>query len=283
MRRCLTVLLLLFLPIALSAQSFMSRSEIGLTFGGMNYIGDLNNQSIFGQPEMAGGVLARMNLDDRWSVALNGAYGHLKGGNPDVERRRNLSFRSYLWEANLRMEFNFVPFGTEGLRFRTTPYIFCGLGFFCFNPTTTYTNPATGETISVELQPLNTEGQGLAAYPERIPYTLIAVSMPFGLGFKAALTKDITFAVEYGFRKTWTDYIDDVSTTYVGAESLGPGSLSATLADRSAEVEPGYVNAPGIKRGDDSLKDWYAYFNLSLSCTLDALFGWMRSKKCEIK
>ncbi len=90
--------------------------------------------------------------------------------------------------------------------------------------------------------------------------------------------------VEYGWRKTWTDYLDDVSTTYVAPSSLGGGSeggMAATLADRSGEVEPGYVNAPGIKRGDDSLNDWYSFFNVSFSFSAEMLFGWMRGKTCE--
>ena len=92
--------------------------------------------------------------------------------------------------------------------------------------------------------------------------------------------QNVSLTAEYGFRKTWTDYLDDVSTTYVGSEVLlagvQDGVLAAALADRS-EVP----NAVGIKRGDDSLDDWYSYFNLSLGMNLDMLFGWMRSKRCR--
>ena len=82
--------------------------------------------------------------------------------------------------------------------------------------------------------------------------------MPFGIGFKYHPNKSLTLSAEYGFRKSWTDYIDDVSTTYVDNAQLTyvAGELAAGLADRSGEVEPGYVNAAGIKRGDDSLDDW---------------------------
>ena len=61
------------------------------------------------------------------------------------------------------------------------------------------------------------------------------------------------------------------------------GDIAAGLADRSDEVVPGYVNAAGIKRGDDSLDDWFAYFNVSMTVSLDFLFGWMLKKKCDNK
>ena len=117
-------------------------------------------------------------------------------------------------------------------------------------------------------------------YTERRPYPLTQVCMPFGVGMRWRLSKNVSLTAEYGFRKTWTDYLDDVSTTYVGSEVLlaevQDGVLAAALADRS-EVP----NAVGIKRGDDSLDDWYSYFNLSLGMNLDMLFGWMRSKRCR--
>jgi hypothetical protein len=58
--------------------------------------------------------------------------------------------------------------------------------------------------------------------------------------------------------------------------------MAATLADRTAEVVPGYVNGVGIKRGDDSLADWYSYFSISVTFSTEMLFGWMRGKTCEL-
>lgn len=267
------------------AQSFLSRSELGFSCGIMNYIGDLNNQSVFGKPNLAGELYARYTLSDRWALRLSGAYGHLQGGNPDAIELRNLSFRSYLWEGQLRAEFNFVPFRRGGKGFRTTPFIFGGLGFFLFNPQAQYTNPSTDETIWVDLQPLCTEGQGSVDYPDRKPYSRSGLMLPFGVGVKMMLGSRVAMSIEYGFRKTWTDYIDDVSTTYVGEAVLrsisSNSEMAVALADRSGEVEQGYVNAPGIKRGDASLDDWYAFLSFSLAVDMDLLFGWMRSKKCE--
>ena len=285
MRRFLILLPLLVLFVPLRAQNFLARSQVGLMGGGMTYIGDLNDQSMFGKPNLAGGIIARLNLDTRWSLAIGGSYGRVEGGNPDVIVRRNLSFRSPVLEGYLRAEFNFFPYGIGSATLKTaTPYLFCGVGAFKFNPMALYIDPASGLSEWYELQPLGTEGQGSKEYPDRVKYQLFKLCMPFGVGYRWRLSRNAHLTVEYGWRKTWTDYLDDVSTTYVGASVLGGGTeggMAAILADRSGEVEPGYVNAPGIKRGDDSLNDWYSFFNVSISFSAEILFGWMRGKVCE--
>ena len=267
------------------AQLRLGSHEIGFTAGGMNYIGDLNDQSMLGTVNLALGGFYRLNFDERWSLRVDIDYGHVEGGNPDYIARRNLSFRSYIFEGSLRMEFNFFPFSMREDHFFWTPYVFGGLGFFAFNPKAYFTDPLSGESGWYELQPLGTEGQGSLFMPERTPYTLKQMSMPFGIGVKYHPTKSLTLSAEYGFRKTWTDYIDDVSTTYVDHDLLTyySGEICAGLADRSGEVEPGFVNAAGMKRGDDSLDDWFAYFNVSMSVSFDVLFGWMMKKKCDNK
>ena len=281
------MLMLLLWGSVLSAQNLLSRGEVGLTFGGMTYLGDLNDQSMFGRVNMAGGVQARYCFDSRWAMTLGGMYGHIEGGNPDVVERRNLSFRSSVLEGSVRVEFNFFPYGlVMSSQRRSTPYLFCGIGLFKFNPQAMMADPGTGEEVWYDLQPLGTEGQGTAAYPERKKYQLIELSMPFGVGYRWRIAPGMHLTVEYGWRKTWTDYLDDVSTTYVGADLLNGtsgGSMATLLADRSGEVEPGYVNAVGIKRGDDALCDWYSYFGVSVSFSAEMLFGWMRGKVCEIK
>lgn len=285
MRRFLLLFLCLAIFAPIQAQSLLARSELGLSGGGMNYLGDLNDQTMFGQVSLAGGLTARINIDSRWAVAACGSYGHVKGGNPDVVSLRNLSFRSHIVEGCLRAEFNFFPYGVRmATQKRFTPYLFCGIGLFGFNPQAHYGDTA-GTPLWYDLQPLGTEGQGTTVYPDRKRYQLVEICMPFGLGIRYRLTPGMHFTAEYGWRKTWTDYLDDVSTTYVGADLLtsaeGAGDLAAALADRSGEVQPGYVNAVGIKRGDDSLDDWYAYFNVSVTISAEILFGWMRGKTCE--
>ena len=271
---------LLVLPLTAVAQrdDLLSRSELMLIGGGMNYLGDLNDQSAFGEVHLAEGAGVRVKLDNRWSVRVAGCYGSISAMEDCLEQR-NLSFRSRLYEGSLVAEFNFRPYGAGATESQWTPYLFGGVAVFHFNPETQYT-AVDGTVQWAFLQPLHTEGQGTTAYPGRRPYPLMQVSMPFGLGMRMRLNKNFSLTAEYGFRKTWTDYLDDVSTTYVGADLLRAevqeGSLAAQLADRSETP-----NAIGIKRGDDSLDDWYSYFNISVGLNLNMLLGWMRSKRCR--
>lgn len=276
----LLLALLAWLPLTAVAQhdDLLSRSELVLTGGGMNYLGDLNNQSAFGEVHLAGGGGVRIRLDNRWSVRATGCYGNISASKDCIEQR-NLSFRSHIYEGSVVTEFNFRPFGPGATESQWTTYIFGGVAVFHFNPEARYT-ATDGSEVWEPLQPLHTEGQGTTVYPNRRPYPLMQVSMPFGVGLRLRLNKNFSLTAEYGFRKTWTDYLDDVSTTYVGADLLRAevpnGSLAAQLADRSETP-----NAIGIKRGDDSLNDWYSYFNISVGFNLNMLLGWMRSKRCR--
>lgn len=284
-RFILLAALLLGVGTTLSAQreDFLHRSELLLMGGGMNYIGDLNNESALTLPRLAAGVGVRYRLDNRWALRLEASYGQI-GCDEDYNELRNLSFRSDILEGALLAEFNFAPFGSGATERLWTPYLFGGLGVFHFNPMAQYTL-GDGEVHWAELQPLSTEGQGSTLYPDRKAYPLMQLCLPFGVGIKVRLGKVFSLAAEYGFRKTWTDYLDDVSKTYVGSDLLiahsSDGALAAQLADRSGEVREGYVNAVGIKRGDDSLDDWYAYLHISIGISFDAMFGWMRSKRCR--
>lgn len=269
----------------LSAQreDFLSRSELLLMGGGMNYIGDLNNESALTLPRLAGGVGLRYRFDNRWALRVEASYGQI-GCDEDYNELRNLSFRSDIIEGAVLAEFNFAPFGSGATERLWTPYLFGGLGVFHFNPMAMYTL-GDGQEMWAELQPLHTEGQGSTQYPDRKAYARMQMCLPFGVGVKVRLGKNFSLAAEYGFRKTWTDYLDDVSKTYVEHDLLqsnsDDGALAEQLADRSGEVQEGYVNAAGVKRGDDSLDDWYAYLHVSLGVSLDAMFGWMRSKRCR--
>lgn len=278
-------LLLLLSPVAVAQGDDLMRSgELILAGGGMNYIGDLNNQSALGTPRMAASLGIRHRIDSRWAACFQLAYGSIASPDRDAIALRNLSFRSDIWELSGVAEFNFVPFGTAADR-RWTPYIFGGLAVFYFNPQALCVRP-DGTTEWVDLQPLHTEGQGSSAFPSRQPYYRVQVSMPFGVGIKLRLNKTFSLAAQYGFRKTWTDYLDDVSLTYVDpailAANSSDGALSVQMADRSGEVVPGYVNTPGVKRGDDSLDDWYSFFNLSIGISFETLFGWTQKKRCKL-
>ncbi len=275
--------LCLVLLCCMSSNAQRPYGEIGAGVGGMNYIGDLNGQSLFDKPKLSFSAFARYNVDDRWAVAVNIVKGAIASGSPDYIESRNLSFRSDIWDLSARAEFNFVRLGTAVSQNRFSPFIFCGIGVFHFSPEAYYHNPLTGVSSWVALQPLGTEGQNTSLYPDRRPYQTLCFMLPFGLGFKYMIAKHVIIAVEYGFRKTWTDYIDDVSTTYVDPSIFENDAVAAALHDRSAEGGFDIVNKPGTLRGDDTLDDWYSYFNISFTISTKFLFGWLKPKRCYHK
>ena len=262
---------------------FLRRSHLLLAGGGMNYIGDLNNQSAFGTPDVAYGFGLRTRIDNRWAVRYEATKGSVHSD--DWLELRNLSFRSDIYEATVLFEFSFWNFGAGATDKPWAFYLFGGFGVFWFDPMASYID-ADGSEQWVRLQPLHTEGQGSLEYPDRKPYRQLQMNLPFGVGVKMRLGKAFSLNIDYGFRKTWTDYLDDVSTTYVGATVLSQNAIDPEMAvrmgDRSGEAVEGYVNAPGIKRGDDSLNDWYACMHLSLGISLETLLGWTRSKRCKL-
>ena len=79
-----------------------------------------------------------------------------------------------------------------------------------------------------------TEGQGTTSFQNRKPYSLTQLSIPFGGGVKIGVSDDFNIIIEYGLRKTFTDYIDDVSTTYAGIPSEFD-NITIELSDRSLD------------------------------------------------
>ena len=108
----------------------------------------------------------------------------------------------------------YLKYGYDGLANKFRPYIVGGAGFFHFNPKSEYNEPG-GTKRMVELKPLRLEGQGFAEYPDRKEYSLIQKELLFGGGVKYYLNESMYVGFEVLHRKTFTDYIDDVSTKYI--------------------------------------------------------------------
>jgi hypothetical protein len=142
--------------------------------------------------------------------------------------------------------------------FSVYPYVFMGIGLFHFNP---YTHDNTGKRTF--LQPLGTEGQGLAAYPNRKPYSLTQICLPFGGGVKINLDKSFDLEYELAGRSLFTDYLDDVSTTYVDKGALMSSSRLKTVELASRQSKPPYP-VEGDIRGNPKVKDWYFITSLKL-------------------
>jgi len=187
---------------------------------------------------------------------------------------RNLNFTSSISEFSLTLQYDLLDLKY----YKFTPYIFGGVGIFRFNP---FTFDSTAG--KVYLKPLSTEGQGLTAYPDRKPYALTQVCLPLGGGIRLRVNDDISLAWEIGMRKLFTDYVDDISTTYVDRTLLlaERGQLAVDLAFRGDELKdnPGVYPAEGAIRGGAATKDWYYFSGLTATFRLNAGPGAKETRK----
>ncbi|HAL64262.1 MAG: Uncharacterized protein XD81_1355 [Bacteroidetes bacterium 38_7] len=246
LKRFKIIFIILWVSLTTDAQYL----ETGITAGGSLYTGDLNPSPAFSLIQPAGGVIVRYNLTTRWVWKNTLLFGKLKGDDTKGENLwgRSLQFQSNLTEISSQIEFNFLNYFTGSRRENFSPYLFTGLSLFMFNP------KAPFEENWIELQPLKTEGQDTKAFPDRKPYSKISMSIPFGLGIKYGIGKKLCIGLETGYRKTLTDYIDDVSTTYyLEGDQIDPTQPEEILSD------PLRNHSSGMQRGNSRNKDWYAY------------------------
>ena len=122
------------------------------------------------------------------------------------------------------------------------------------------------------LKPLSTEGQGLPGYPDKKTYSLTQLAIPFGGGVKFAVTDNLHLGLEVGFRKLFTDYLDDVSTTYADPADLlvARGQLAVDMSYRGDDVGNPIYPAKGAGRGGPNYNDTYYFTGLHLTYRLAA-------------
>ncbi len=234
------------------------RHEFGFFFGGSYYIGDLNPTRQFAMTRIAVGGLYRYNINEHLALRANGFWGTVAGDDAVVQynTNRNLHFRTNVMELSGQAEVNFLRFTPGDLETPYTPYIFAGGGVFRFNP------QAEIDGQWYDLKPLNTEGQGSELYPDRKPYSLNSHNFLFGIGYKFNITRQFTGALEWGMRRTGTDYLDDVSTTYPDPDVFMGDTRALELYDRSLENRGENI---GFQRGNPNTNDWYSFAGIVLT------------------
>jgi len=269
------IISIFFLSITLQAQKNITQKwEFGAWAGGASYYGDIRPDylNVYKVIREAGGVYVRINIDKRLAIKTSLNYGRIQGNDAFsvsvYEQARNLSFRSDIFELATQFEFNFFPYimGSENDRF--TPYVLLGISGFHHNP------KALINGAYIPLQSLGTEGQQFVQFYGRKPYKLYQIAIPFGGGFKLNASKHLTLGFELGYRFTFTDYLDDISTTYVDPNVLlsgNNGQLAASLGDRSISSTGEPIGVEGKQRGDNQLRDAFIFSGISLSYTLRSL------------
>jgi hypothetical protein len=250
-----------FLPgFKCAAQSYYTIYEYGLAFGCSQYFGNLNNSYGFQTINPVYGVYFRRHLNQYISVKLVTNITHVgysdSYSNSPYQQDRNLNFESDIYEGILQAEFNFFRFTTGDPEYRYTPYLTGGIGAFYYNPYTYY------EGVKYYLQPLGTEGQN-AGFSGR-KYTNYAMCFPIGIGFKMWLFGGVNINIEVADRLTTTQYLDDVSTTYVGNSNFPANSIASILQNRSTNPNT-LLGEAGKQRGNTSRYDQYIVGLVSLS------------------
>ena len=256
---------LIFTCVSAQGNHFGSSKEIGYQIGTGYYIGDLNpSNPLKNRFQIAQGGYFRNNINSRVSIRLQIMDGYIEAWDEDSEvswaQNRNLHFRNRIQEFSVLGEINYIDHVLGNPTNRLTGFLTTGIAFFTHDPESmdSYGNWHP-------LQPLGTEGQGWVDGTEY--YQLSGIALPFGMGFKINLGSTMSFQMEWGMRKTWTDYLDDVSTSYVNSVDLRieRGELSAELADRIVALPDGVTSSEGLQRGDPGRDDKYGYFLASVS------------------
>lgn len=293
MKKSLPVILLflVMLPSLASAQRLRARWKayryewsggIGITnflgeLGGANQIGTDGFKDLeMSQTRQAISVGLRYKLTPFLSLHSHLTWGTVRGDDKLTteyfRNNRNLNFRSNIYELNVNMEAALLS-GKEGSRYRlrgvrrtssfeASAYVFAGIGVFHFNPQGQYNDKW------YDLQPIGTEGQGIS--PSRERYNRTQLCIPLGIGGRYFFNRRWGVGLELGIRKTFTDYIDDVSKTYYdnaaivqNNPSLGP--VAGYLADPSISAQNGEaITSAGQQRGDPRDNDAYMFAIFSI-------------------
>lgn len=253
---------IIFFLIFLASASVAQPVRLHILGGVANYGGDIQRTFTLKQANPVISAGGTINITDQLALRGDYSFTHLgaddKLNKPDL-RVRNLNFKTIIQELTLMGEYDFTNLNYK----RFTPYVFAGIGVFHFSP---YTLDSSGNKVF--LVGLSTEGEGLPEYPDRKVYKKTQFNIPYGAGIKYTLSDDVYAAFEIGFRKLFTDYLDDVSTTYIDRNVLlnRKGPQAAELAFRGDELKPPlpYPTA-GSMRGNSNKNDYYYYGQFRIS------------------
>lgn len=269
-----------------SISSADGRFELGIGLGPSFFLGDLGGTRGTGKTfvkdvnfpftKLMKGIYAEYYPAEWMGIRLAANLGRLEAhdsaiktnGKDEYERKkRNLGFRSNVFEAYVALEVYPTVFfeSYDGLMHKLRPYGVLGFGIFHMNPQGQYIAP-NGTKTWVDLQPLRLEGQGMTQYPTRKPYSLWQQEIPMGFGVKYYIKENMYIGIEILHRKTFTDYVDDVSTKYIDpslfSQYLTPeqATYARQLMYREKFLNP-TVNRPYInqQRGDPKEND--AFFS----------------------
>ncbi|PKR80837.1 hypothetical protein CW751_08705 [Brumimicrobium salinarum] len=259
----------------------MNKHEIFFAVGPSQFLGDLGGLNREGTQKsivdldwsstrIGGGLGYRFRFHPRWATSTQLYFALVNGADSNtdeiIRRSRNLSFRSPILELSQRIEFIILANEKRGARYglgkgmRTKAdmlYIFTGISGFYYNPQTKINGSWTN------LRPLKTEGQGLPNGADE--YGNLSLAIPFGIGFKIAIGEFWRIGMEVSYNKTFTDYIDDVSTEYYDPAILASEVGQDAVYAANPAIENHSWFTEGMQRGNDQDKDAYLFANIVLT------------------
>jgi hypothetical protein len=275
--RLVTLLLsCIFVTNIFAQEAYVEQGEFGITAGVAHYFGDLNTRAGVNRPKPAVGIFFKKQFNNYLGVRLSAHYAQL--GYSDIydknayQKRRNLSFNTEIFEIAAMGDFNFFKFVSGDPYYSFTPYVTLGIGAFSYNPYAYLNNK------KYYLRPLGTEGQNIkytdpVTGKTRKPYGSMAVCFPIGAGIKYNIRNNVNLSIQIVHRLTLTDYIDDISTTYVGIDKFpvlnGQPSTAAILQDRSFETGIP-IGVEGRQRGYAKQKDQYIMAEVGISFSISS-------------
>jgi len=240
-------------------EDITNKNGLTLQLGGNTFLGDLGGNGGNGKPFIKDwnskttrafyGLSYTYFLDKAFSLnadlhltSVTGAdsLSSTTPGHSLGRYQRNLSFKSSIYEFQITGELYPLQAISDYSTPRLMPYIGAGIGFFHFNPKT----KLNGEWYY--LQPLHLEGQGFPEYIERSNYKLTQLYIPLTVGVKYRVGENSLVSLNAIFRATFTDYIDDVSTTYIDP-SLFNKHLSPYAAGIAKQLYYRGLNSPTPK------------------------------------
>lgn len=195
--------------------------DIGIGLGGLSYTGDLQHQYRLVENRPAGNIFYRHTFSNALSVrgAITGGMLQASDQRPidDFAAARNASFDIILLEGAVTLEYHFLDFLNSKSWVNYSPYFFGGVGVFTF-----FGDEDKGNTYR-KIQPV----------------------IPFGIGMKYLLNEYWQLGVEFGARKTFFDYLDNISGHDPNFDKKGQNYQYGSQYD----------------------KDWYYFLGLSISYT----------------
>lgn len=232
------------------SHNFVNNISVIGGLGVSSYYGDICSgfDCVVLRPSASIGGQYRIN--GNFSVRSQLVYAKMAGKDAGGKNyKRNLSFRTNLYELNAVMIYDIFEFYRMYLkRHKFNPYVFVGAALYAYNP------QARLDKKWYNLRPLRTEGN---------KYSKINFAIPFGGGCRYTLSPFTSIGLEAGYRWTFTDYLDDVSTQYVSKSQLS--DIGQQLADRSID---GFMPKPGAKRGNPKRDDGYFVFQATIEHTI---------------